>query len=128
MIGYVGVDEQVDKDFHRALLRASLHRLRDRVFRRSAQGHALSFEEARGALTRWNQVYWGMRTVEVAVYRIAQEAAKRASDKHAPASPPLVSTLLLTRPTSGGPKGHGVLIACLRHFSSCVSCESCVKC
>ena len=31
MIGYVGVDEQVDKDFHRALHRASFHRLRDRV-------------------------------------------------------------------------------------------------
>ena len=31
MIGYVGVDEQVDKDFHRALWRATLHRLRNRV-------------------------------------------------------------------------------------------------
>ena len=31
MIGYGGVDEQVDKDFHRALRRASLRRLRDRV-------------------------------------------------------------------------------------------------
>jgi hypothetical protein len=65
MIGYVGVDEQVDKDFHRALRRASIHRLRDRVFRRSAYGHVLSFEEARGALTRWSQVYREMRTVEV---------------------------------------------------------------
>ena len=50
MIGYVGVDEQVDKDFHRALRRASIHRLRDRVFRRSAYGHVLSFEEARAPL------------------------------------------------------------------------------
>ena len=33
MIGYVGVDEQVDKDFYRALRRASLHRWRDRVLR-----------------------------------------------------------------------------------------------
>ena len=65
MIGYVGVDEQVDKDFHRALWRATLHRLRNRVSRRSARGHVLSFEDARSALTRWSQAYQGMRTVEV---------------------------------------------------------------
>jgi hypothetical protein len=65
MIGYIGVDEQVDRDFHRALLRASFHRLRDRVLRRSARGHVFSFEEAKAALTRWSQVYQGMRTVEV---------------------------------------------------------------
>jgi hypothetical protein len=65
MIGYVGVDEQVDKDFHRALRRASIHRFRDWVLRRSAHGHVLSFEQARGTLTRWSQVYRGMKTVEV---------------------------------------------------------------
>ena len=65
MIGYVGVDEQVDKDFDRALRRASLHRLKDRVLQRSARHHVLSFEEARSALARWSQVYRGMRTVEV---------------------------------------------------------------
>ena len=65
MIGYVGVDEQVDKDFHRALWRASLHRLRDRVLRRSVRDRVLPFEEAKSALTRWSQVYRGMRTVEV---------------------------------------------------------------
>ncbi len=65
MIGYVGVDEQVDKDFHRALWRASLRRLKNRVSRRSARDHVLSFEEARSALTRWSQTYRGMRTVEV---------------------------------------------------------------
>jgi hypothetical protein len=65
MIGYVSVDEQVDKDFHRALFRASLHRWRDLVLRRAARAHVLSFEEARSALTRWSQVYRGMRTVEV---------------------------------------------------------------
>lgn len=65
MIGYVGVDEQVDKDFYRALRRASLHRLKDRLLRHSANGHVLSFEEARGTLTRWSQVYRGMKTVEV---------------------------------------------------------------
>ena len=65
MIGYVGVDEQVDKDFHRALWRASLRRLRNRVLRRSPRDRVLSFEEARSALTRWSQAYRGMRTVEV---------------------------------------------------------------
>ena len=65
MIGYVGVDEQVDKDFHRALFRASLHRWRDRVLRRAARAHVLSFDEARSTLSRWCQVYRGMRTVEV---------------------------------------------------------------
>ena len=65
MIGYVGVDEQVDRDFYSALRRASLHQLREWVFGRSAQAHVLSFEEARSALTRWSQVYRGMRTVEV---------------------------------------------------------------
>ena len=65
MIGYVGVDEQVDKDFYRALRRASLHRWRDRVLRRSSQGHVRSFEEAKGALKQWSQVYRGMKTVEV---------------------------------------------------------------
>jgi len=65
MIGYVGVDEQVDKDFHRALRRASIHRLRDWVWRRSTHGHVLSFEEAKGSMMRWSQAYRGMRTVEV---------------------------------------------------------------
>ncbi len=65
MIGYVGVDEQVDKDFHRAIRRAAIHRLSNRVFRRLTHGHVLSFEDAKGALTRWSQVYRGMKTVEV---------------------------------------------------------------
>jgi hypothetical protein len=65
MIGYVDVDEQVDKDFHRALWRASLRRLKDRVLRRSVRDHVLSFDEARSALARWSQVHRGMRTVDV---------------------------------------------------------------
>jgi hypothetical protein len=44
MIGYVSVDEQVDKDFYRAIFRASLHRWRDLVLRRAARAHVLSFE------------------------------------------------------------------------------------
>src|SRR5215207_2777829 len=65
MIGYVGVQEQVDKDFHRALLKASLHRWKDRLRRDLAEEHLLSFDEAKGALAQWNQVYRGMRVVEV---------------------------------------------------------------
>ena len=65
MNGLIGVEEQVDKDFHRALLKASLHRWRDRLRGDSAHEHLISFEEAKGALVRWSQVYRGMKTVEV---------------------------------------------------------------
>ena len=65
MIGYVGVEEQVDKDFHRALRKASLRRWKTRLRRERAHDRLLSFEEAKGALVRWTQGYLGMRTVEV---------------------------------------------------------------
>jgi hypothetical protein len=65
MTGYVNVQEQIDKDFHRALLKASLRRWRDRLRRDSAHERLLSFEEEKGALARWSQAYRGMRTVEV---------------------------------------------------------------
>jgi hypothetical protein len=66
MIGYVDVQEQVDKDFHRALLKASLRRWRARLRRECTHDdHLLSFDEAKGTLTRWTQGYLGMRTVEV---------------------------------------------------------------
>ena len=65
MIGYVSVDEQVDKDFDRALLMASLHRWKARLRRDSAHERLLSFEEAKGAVAQWTQAYRGMRSVEV---------------------------------------------------------------
>jgi hypothetical protein len=65
MSGLIGVEEQVEKDFHRALLKASLHRWRDRWRRDSAHERLLSFEEAKGALVHWSQAYRGMKTVEV---------------------------------------------------------------
>ena len=65
MIGYVGVQEQVDKDFHRALLKASLHRWKDRLRSNLADEHLLSFDETKGALAQWGQAYRGMRIVEV---------------------------------------------------------------
>ena len=65
MIGYVSVQEQVDKDFHRALLKASWHRWKDRLHRDLVEEHLLSFDEAKGALAQWGQVYLGMKIVEV---------------------------------------------------------------
>jgi hypothetical protein len=66
MIGYVNFEEQVDQDFHRALLKASLRRWKARL-RKEAYAHEclLSFDEAKGALTRWTQGYLGIRIVEV---------------------------------------------------------------
>ncbi len=52
MIGYVCVEHQVEKDFDRALLKASLRRWRERLRRDCANAHLLSFEEAKGALTQ----------------------------------------------------------------------------
>jgi hypothetical protein len=65
MIGLMSVEEQVDKDFHRALLKSSLHRWKERLRRDKAHEHLISFEEAKGALVQWSQVYRGMKTVEV---------------------------------------------------------------
>ena len=65
MIGYVNVHEQVDKDFHLALLKALLHRWKSRLHRESNRERLLSFEETKGTLAQWSQVYLGMRTVEV---------------------------------------------------------------
>ncbi len=66
MLGYLNVEEQVDKDFHRALLKASLRRWKTRLRRECTHDDRLtSFDEAKGALTQWTQGYLGMRTVEV---------------------------------------------------------------
>ena len=66
MTGYIGVDEQIDKDFRGALLRASLRRWRNRLRRDRAPERLPSFDEAKGALTRWSQsCVPGIRTVEV---------------------------------------------------------------
>jgi hypothetical protein len=65
MIGLISVEEQLDKDFHRALLKASLHRWKDRLRKDLVNERLLSFDEAKSALAQWNQVYRGMRVVEV---------------------------------------------------------------
>ncbi len=65
MIGYIGVEEQVDKDVHRALLEASLRRLRDRLRKDPYRCCLVSFDEAKGALAWCGQADRGIRTVEV---------------------------------------------------------------
>src|SRR5215210_3519722 len=65
MIGYVDVQEQIDKDFHRALLKGSLHRWKDWLRRDTQHERLLSFDEAKSALVRSSQAYRGMRVVEV---------------------------------------------------------------
>ena len=66
MIGYISVDEQVGKDFHRALQFACLHRWKSRLRRTFTHDRLLSYEQAKGALSRWSQAYLpGIRPVEV---------------------------------------------------------------
>lgn len=59
MTGYISVDEQVDKDFHRAVLKASMRRWRNRLRKDPARDRLLSFEEGKDALARSSQVYRG---------------------------------------------------------------------
>ena len=65
MIGYLSVQEQVQKDFHRARRKASLRRWRNRLRRDCAHARLLSFDETKGALVRWSQAYRGIWPVEV---------------------------------------------------------------
>jgi hypothetical protein len=66
MSGYVDVGEQVDKDFHRALLKASLHSWKSKLRRSDTRNERLlSFDEAKSELVRSSQAYCGMRVVEV---------------------------------------------------------------
>lgn len=65
MIGYVSVEEQVDKDFQRALLKASLHRWKERLLNDSPHDCLLSFDEVKSGLARCSQAYRGMQFIEV---------------------------------------------------------------
>jgi hypothetical protein len=65
MTGYVDLGEQVDKDFHRALLKASLRRWKSRLRGNNRHERLLSFEEAESGWVRWSQAYLGVRTVKV---------------------------------------------------------------
>jgi hypothetical protein len=66
VIGYISAEEKVDKDFHRALLKVSLHSMWNKMRRRSGQEHLVAFEKAKGALENWSQACLpGIRPVEV---------------------------------------------------------------
>jgi hypothetical protein len=66
MTGYVDLGEQVDKDFHRALLKASLHGWKSKLSRSHTHNERLlSFEEAKSEQVCSSQAYRGMRIVEV---------------------------------------------------------------
>jgi hypothetical protein len=65
MIGYVSVEEQVDKDFHSARRKAFLRHWRNRLRKDSTHDRLLPFDEAKNTLERWGQAYRGIRPVEV---------------------------------------------------------------
>ena len=65
MTGYVDLVEQVEKDFHRALLKASLRRWKSRLRRNNRHERLLSFAEAESGWICSSQAYLGIRAVEV---------------------------------------------------------------
>ena len=65
MVRYMNLEEQVDKDFTHARRRALLRRMKARVRKDLACNRLLSFEEVKGSLGAFNQVYLGMRVVPV---------------------------------------------------------------
>ena len=75
MIGCVSVQVQGDKDFKRALLKASVRRWKTRLRWDSDHERLLSFDEAKGALSHWSQVYRGMRTVDTSLASLLIHAA-----------------------------------------------------
>ena len=65
MIGYMSLEEQVDKDFLRARHRAFFGRIAARVRGIGRRSGLLALEEARRALRADNRFYLGRRVVEV---------------------------------------------------------------
>ena len=65
MIGYMSLEEQVDKEFQRARHRAMLRLLAARVGGLPDRGALLAFDEARRTLGADNRSYLGRRVVEV---------------------------------------------------------------
>src|SRR5215211_444273 len=65
MIGYMSLEEQVDKDFVRARHRAFFGRIAARVRKNKGGSGLLAFEEARKAIGADNRLYLGRRVVEV---------------------------------------------------------------
>jgi hypothetical protein len=65
MIGYMSLEEQVDKDFLRAHHRAFFGRLAARIRRKKGGSALLAFEEARRERRADNRFYVGRRAVEL---------------------------------------------------------------
>ena len=62
---HMNLEEQVDRDFTHARRRASLRRIRARLRKDLARNRLLSFDEVKGSLGAFNQVYLGVRIVPV---------------------------------------------------------------
>jgi hypothetical protein len=65
MIGYMSLEEQVDKDFERARRRSMVARLASRLRGDSGRSRLAAFEAVRRATGAENRVYLGRRVVEV---------------------------------------------------------------
>ncbi|MGB3632418.1 MAG: hypothetical protein WA982_00105 [Rubrobacteraceae bacterium] len=65
MPSFMDMNEQVDADFSRARRKAFLRRIRSYLRNDPGSNRLLSFEEVKKALGAVNQVYLGMRTVEL---------------------------------------------------------------
>jgi hypothetical protein len=65
VIGYMSLEEQVDKDFLRARHRAFFGRLAAHIRRSTRRSGLIAFEEARRTLGTDNRFYLGRRVIEV---------------------------------------------------------------
>jgi hypothetical protein len=65
MVGYMSLEEQVDKDFSRARRRALLRRIGARLQRDSASGGLLCLDDVRKIPAAIGTIYRGIRTVPV---------------------------------------------------------------
>ncbi|HEX2728993.1 MAG TPA: hypothetical protein VHM16_04510 [Rubrobacteraceae bacterium] len=66
MIGYMSLEEQVDKDFERARRRSFMARMAARLRGDPGMGGMIPFEDSRRSAGADNRVYLGGRVVEVA--------------------------------------------------------------
>ena len=65
MVRYMNLEEQVNRDFTHARRRALLRRMKARLRKDLASNRLLSFDEVKGSLGAFNQVYLGVRVVPV---------------------------------------------------------------
>ncbi len=65
MVRYLNLEEQIDKDFTHARRRALLRRMRARLRKDLPCNRLLSFDEVKGSLGAFSQVYLGVRVVPV---------------------------------------------------------------